>query len=345
MTPSFKHWAWVNTEPNLPDDEWKRRLARMKAAGIGAILPEIFNNRAAAYQSAHLPVLGPWLEQLLPLAREAGLEVHAWMHAMTCTIPQVNQEHRDWFAVNGLGESAVDKPAYVGYYQFLCPSHPEVQAFLRQRVEELSRYAELTSIHLDYIRFPDVILAAALQPQYGIVQDREYPQYDYCYCARCRAGFEERTGTDPLSLPDPGASAQWRQFRCDLITHLVREVLAPIARRRGKQVTAAVFPNWEHVRQQWSAWDLDAVLPMLYHSFYRENLEWIGGECRRGVESLQGSRTALYSGLFVPALKPEELARAMQVSVEGGAQGVSLFSAGAMSEAHWEEFSRAAHGL
>lgn len=339
MSAQLKHWAWITTEPGLPDDEWKRRLARMKEAGISAILPEIFNNHAAAYQSAHLPVVGPWLEQLLPLAGDAGIEVHAWMHTMTCNIPRITQEHPDWFAVNGQGESAVDKPAYVGYYKFLCPSQPGARAFLQQRVQELAQYAELTSIHLDYIRFPDVILAAALQPQYGIVQDREYPEYDYCYCPLCRAGFEKQTGIDPLALSDPSASAEWRQFRCDLITRLVKEVLAPIARRQGKQVTAAVFPNWQHVRQQWSTWELDAVLPMLYHSFYKENLEWIREECAQGVRSLAGT-TQLYSGLFVPALTPEELAQAIRVSIEGGAQGVSLFSAGAMSTAHWEQFSR-----
>lgn len=344
MASQLKHWAWVNTEPSLPDDEWKRRLARMREAGISAILPEIFNNHAAAYQSQHLPVLGPWLEQLLPLAQAAGIEVHAWMHTMTCNIPRINAEHPEWFAVNGRGESAVDKPAYVGYYKFLCPSQPGAVDLVAERVRELSRYAEVASIHLDYIRFPDVILAAALQPQYGIVQDREYPEYDYCYCARCRDGFAQQTGIDPLTLADPGANAQWRQFRCDLITNLVKGVLAPIARQQGKQVTAAVFPNWQHVRQQWAVWELDAVLPMLYHSFYREDLGWIRAQCARGVESLQGS-TALYSGLFVPALTPEELSQAMEASVAGGAKGVSIYSAGAMSEAHWESFRRTARQL
>lgn len=44
MTGRLKHWVWLNTEPGLPDDEWKQRLARMKQAGISAILPEIFDN-------------------------------------------------------------------------------------------------------------------------------------------------------------------------------------------------------------------------------------------------------------------------------------------------------------
>lgn len=338
MTTQLKHWTWITTELNAPDDEWKRRLARLKEVGIDAILPEIFNNRAAAYQSDHLPVAGRWLEQLLPLAQETGIEVHAWMHTMTCTIPEIVAGHPEWYVVNRKGESAADKPAYVGYYKFLCPSRPEVQEFLQRRVSELAAYEGLVSVHLDYIRFPDVILASALQPKYGIVQDREYPQYDYCYCQVCRAAFKEQTGIDPLDLEDPSANLAWRQFRCDQITHLVREILSPAIRRRRKQVTAAVFPNWQHVRQEWFRWGLDAALPMLYHSFYEEDIAWIQAECAKGVAALPAN-TPLYSGLFVPALTPKELAEAVRASIAGGARGISLFSAQAMTEVHWQSFA------
>jgi hypothetical protein len=34
---------------------------------------------------------------------------------------------------------------------------------------------------LDYVRYPDVILGADLQPKYNIVQDTELPEYDYGY--------------------------------------------------------------------------------------------------------------------------------------------------------------------
>ena len=224
------------------------------------------------------------------------------------------------------------------YYKFLCPSRPEVAQFLRQRVAELASYQDLASVHLDYIRLPDVILATGLQPKYGLVQDREYPAYDYCYCPLCRQLFKEQSGLDVEDLADPAAEPAWRQFRCDQITALVKEQLAPTARRLGKAVTAAVFPNWHHVRQQWSVWDLDGVLPMLYHSFYRENLNWIGAQCARGVAALPDG-VPLYSGLFVAALSPEELVQASRISLDGGAQGVSLFAAGSMSPAHWKAFA------
>ena len=150
-------------------------------------------------------------------------------------------------------------------------------------------------------------------------------------------------GADPMELEDPSADRNWRQYRYGLITHIVNDELVPVGRKRGKAMTAAVFPNWEQVRQQWSAWNLDAVLPMLYHSFYEEDLEWIGREVKKGIESLK-KRIPLYSGLYIPAIRPDELAEAIAVSMANGAGGVSLFSDGAMDEDHWEAFTASLTG-
>jgi uncharacterized lipoprotein YddW (UPF0748 family) len=334
-----KHWAWITTDLKTSLDEWKQKFSKMRRAGIQAILPEIYNSRKSYYASRHLPNGGQWLEQILPLAKAEGIEVHAWMWSMPCNVAEIVEKHPDWFAVNGLGESAATKPAYVNYYKFMCPSHPEVREFVRTTVSELAQMEALTGIHLDYIRYPDVILAEALQPKYHIVQDKEYPQYDYCYCERCREEFKKRNGIDPLKMNDPSANEEWRNFRYERITRLVNEDLIPVAHQAKKQITAAVFPNWENVRQQWPVWKLDAVLPMLYHRYYQKDIPWIQEQVSKGVKSLS-NRIPLYSGLFVPSLNPDELAQAVEASMKGGASGVSLFNAGSMTDAHWERFGR-----
>ncbi len=79
-------------------------------------------------------------------------------------------------------------------YRFMCSRHPEVQDFVRQNVAELASREGLAGVHLDYIRLPDAILAIGLQPKYNIVQDKEYPAYDYCYCDRCRADLRPKQG-------------------------------------------------------------------------------------------------------------------------------------------------------
>lgn len=87
-------------------------------------------------------------------------------------------------------------------------------------------------------------------------------------------------------------------------------------------------------------WNLDGVLPMLYHSFYNGGVDWIAEQTQKGIQSLKKD-IPLYSGLFVPCLTPDDLSRAIAASFRGGASGVSLFSAGAMSDAHWERFRKA----
>ncbi len=334
-TKRIKNWAWITTDLKIPDDDWLRKFAVMRHAGIDAILPEIFNSREAYYGSQHLPVGGEWLERIIPLAKKEGLEVHAWMWSMPCNIPEIYERQPEWYIVNGNGESSVVKPAYVDYYKFLCPSREEVHEFIEKRVKELAQYDELDGIHLDYIRLPDVIIAEALQPRYDVVQDREYPEFDYCYCEVCRSKFEDQTGIDPLELDDPAMNEPWRQFRYDSVTNLVNDKLVPIARKHDKKISAAVFPNWEAVRQQWMVWDLDAFLPMLYHNFYHGDTEWIKYHTHKGVTALDG-RVPLYSGLFVPELNPDELQQAVQVSLDAGAGGISLFHANAMDGNHWE---------
>jgi len=335
------HWIWSG--PNLHEsaDGWRREFARMKAAGIGAVLLTVYNGHRAFFRSRIAAMAAPRLEELLPLARAAGLAVHGWMWTLPCNDPAIQERHPDWYVVNGRGESARTHPAYVPYYRFLCPNRAGVREHIRRIVADLSAVEGLAGVHLDYIRYPDVILPVGLQPKYGIVQDREYPQYDYCYCEVCRRKFREATGMTVDDLPRADVRAAWDRFRYDSITGLVNDVLAPAVRQRGKQLTAAVFPNWRNVRQEWSRWRVDAVLPMLYHGFYNAGLDWVTARTRAGIGSLKPG-VELYSGLYVPHLAPEDVPAALCAAREGGAAGVSLFDVRAMSEEHWRHFAAAA---
>jgi len=335
-----RNWVWIKgPKTGQSDDEWKRQFDRLRAVGIEAVLPEVYNGTDALFDHPSFPVRERLLERLIPLAHGAGLQIHAWMWTMPCNNEEIIRNHPDWFAVSGLNEPAHLKPAYVGYYKFLCPCHPEVQDFVKGNVEALAKIEELDGVHLDYVRLPDVILAEALQPNYNIVQDREYPQYDYSYSQHCRDQFKAKTGIDPLTLDDPSTNAEWRQFRYDSITNLVNEKLVPTAKAYGKTITAAVFPNWESVRQEWHKWELDAFLPMLYNNFYNADLNWIKQQIVAARQRL-GNEKPVYSGLFLPALNPEDLATAAQLAQEGGAAGVSLFSMDEFSDAHAEALKK-----
>ncbi|MGC2197278.1 MAG: family 10 glycosylhydrolase [Terriglobales bacterium] len=337
-----KNWVWITLNPDRSVDAWKRLFATMRANNIHAILPEMYDGRHAYFRSRHLPVQTDLLGRLLPLARAEDLEVHAWMWTMPCMVPEIIAKHPDWYNVNARGESAVDKPAYVDYYKFLDPGCPEVREWVQTTVKELASIPDLTGVHLDYVRHPDAILPKGLWSKYNIVQDKVYPPYDYGYSNYERALFKKQFNVDPIDIgtgkiKDPTLEKAWFQFRLDMVVDLVNDYLVPAAHGKGKRITAAVFPGpslaREMVRQDWGRFQLDAFLPMLYHVFYDEGPEWVRTQTREGVSAVT---QPLYSGLFIHDMKAEEFTRTVQMALEGGASGVSLFSADAMDLAKWQ---------
>ena len=337
-------YAWLGGPGQATDTEILENFTDLKNKGIDGLM----------YNGGHDPAT---YARVGKLAKQAGLEFHTWIPTMVQhPSPKLKPE---WYAINGNGESAFDKPAYVSHYTFLCPNREEVYEFLADLYGKVADVPEVDAVHLDYIRFPDVILARGLWDKYGLVMDKEYPQFDYCYCDKCQADFKEKTGIDIVEVEDPSAVEEWKQFRYDLITKMVNR-LADVAHSKNKQINAAVFPGpFSHaqkiVRQEWHKWDLDAVYPMNYNDFYLEGTDWVGEMCKEGVEATQG-KVPLYSGLFIcpkpetktkeadpenHGLLPEELEAAIRESMQNGAAGICLFTPGRMTDAHWEVFEKA----
>jgi uncharacterized lipoprotein YddW (UPF0748 family) len=336
VAPARKNFVWLRPSLAKTPADWQRDFAAMRAAGIHGIVPEIYNGSQALFQSRRLPVRAPWLETAIPLAAAAGLEVHAWMWCMPCLIADVLNAHPDWYNVNARGESAADRPAYVNYYKFLDPARPEVREFVRDTVRELAAIPGLTGVHLDYIRHPDAILPSGLWSKYGIVQDRVYPAYDYGYTEYGRRAFKAKTGIDPIELPDPESNAAWLQYRLDSVVDLVNEYLVPAAHASGKAISAAVFPGPGRartmVRQDWGRFRLDAFFPMLYHTFYGAGPDFVKTCTEEAVRAVKAS---VYSGLFVGPLDAAAFTRTIEMALAGGASGVSIFDAGAMTPERW----------
>ena len=333
---ALKNWSWITVNETRSADDWKRLFHTMREAGIRAILPEIYDGRHAYFPSQRLPVKTDILSKILPLAIAEGLEVHAWMWSMPCMIEEIMKKHPDWYNVNAKGESAIDKPAYVPYYKFLDPGRPEVREWVQGTVKELAGIAELTGVHLDYIRHPDAILPSGLWQKYGIVQDKVYPPYDYGYTEYERREFKKQYGLDPIQIADPEHHQQWVQYRLDMVTGLVNDYLAPAAHARKKLITAAVFPGptlaRQMVRQDWGAWRLDAFLPMLYNNFYQAGPEWVKKQVQEAVDT---TGKPIYSGLFIHNIDQSAVKLLLENAFAGGASGVALFSADGMDQTKW----------
>lgn len=316
-----KTWIWFSWGKRSLE-EVETQLRTIRSAGIRSVLLA-----APAHK----------LRMLEAICSELDIQLHAWYITLCRNNQELIQQHPDWFMVSRTQCSTVTHPPYVGYYRWLCPSKSEVRHWLLQQISQLTDIPWLAGVHLDYIRYPDVILPAGCQPQYNLKQTHEEPQFDFCYCATCRNAFSVEHGIDPLELQNPDTHTSWLRYRYNTISQLVTQI-ATLVHRRGKLLTAAVFATpaeaTSMVRQQWHLWPLDAAFPMIYHTCYDQPLEWVAHAAARCRANLPKT-VELYPGLFIPGISHQQLAPLIQEVVSTGASGVSLFDAGNMKIEHY----------
>jgi len=338
---TFDVFVWQSWSDDATYESLKSDFHRLKSHGVkGVCFNAGFNldRIRIAAQAAH----------------EESLVFHAWI---PCMLQQGLP--KSWYAVNRVGQSALDAPAYVPYYTALDPNNPEVRHWVKTKYAEVANIPEVDFVQLDYIRYVDVILAKGLWNKYGLVMNEEYAPADYCYCDACVADFRHKTGIDIRTVSDPSKIKEWAQYRCDVITTLVNEV-ADTIHQRGKKISADVFPGpYSHaywmVRQEWNKWAVDAVFPMNYNDFYLEPASWVGKVTRKEVRAMK-HKVPVYSGLFIcrdwqnkqniadpegHGLLPSEIKRVVRDCRKSGAAGICLFSASSMTEAHWQALSEA----
>lgn len=315
----MRNFVWAGPDAKADAAALKAKVAALKANGIGGVFLSGVDARK------------------IDALKEAGLEAHIWMWTTNRGDAWIRENHPDWYMVSRTGKSCFDAPPYVDYYRWVSPVIPGVRSFLKEKVDEIASHAGVDGVHLDYVRYPDVILPKALWKDYGVDQREELPQFDFCYSAHTREAFKKKFGRDPLEMRDPAHDAEWLHFRYDSVTELVEE-LAAQTRRHQKAITAAVFPTprlaRKICRQDWDKWPLDFAAPMIYHSFYEEPVEWVG-ECV--LENIQAARFPIVAGLYMPAFaSPEEFRTGLRLVKKRGGAGVSLF--GGVGEAFWEVF-------
>lgn len=303
-------------------DGFRRRLQKYKQLGL-----------------THVFLGGGVQEDAFKAVKEAGLELHCWMWTTNRNEPALREQHPEWFMVSRSGKSCADQPPYVGYYRWLSPAIPEVCDYISARAAELASNPLVDGVHLDYVRFPDVILPKALWETYGLDQTEELSDYDFCYSEATRALCLKTLGFDPLKLDQPDSHAEWINFRQDLVVQLVQRIAGEV-KAKGKQTTAAVFPTPSMARricrQAWDRWPLDAFCPMIYHSFYNEEVDWIG-TCL--IENVRAVSSPVIAGLYMPAFAGvDDFRQGLEICRRRGAKGVSLF--GDPTEEQWQVFSR-----
>lgn len=322
---SFKFGTWITSNKNKADADYTAEFKRYKEGGIDEVL---INTSTDAKE----------LERLVPLAAKEGLKVHAWMWAVNRPGDTVAQKHPEWYMVSRDGKSCFDTRPYVNYYQWLCPTRPESRNHILGLVEKMAKVEGIESVHLDYIRFPDIFLPIGLLPKYDLKQDTEMAEFDFCYCEVCISEFEKIHHKNPLESENTAIDMEWKNFRLNAIRNLVNEAY-DVVHKHNKKLTAAVFPYPEMadhmVRQRWDKWNIDEVYPMIYHGFYNEEIDWVGYATKQGVSDLEPKNVGLNTGVFLPPFtSAEELKEAIHYAKDNGAKGVTFFDGPQLTDAY-----------
>lgn len=222
------------------------------------------------------------LALLLDRAQAAGVRVHAWVNVLSLSqnraAPIVAQLGRDAVLVDRRGRSLLDYPDYDvpapdrTYYRmgtpglYLDPAAPGVADWLIGLFGELvTRYPALAGLHLDYIRYPDV-LPFSPGTRFGV-------GLDFGYGEASRARFARETGKRaPFGSSLENADA-WDDWRRERVSALVREIARTArAQRPGIALSAAVWSHADRaylaLEQDWRKWLeeglLDFAVPMAY---------------------------------------------------------------------------------
>jgi len=324
---SFDFGVWITSKKGKSNEEYTSEFKKYKAGGIDEIL---INTGTDPKE----------LERLVPIAAAEGLSVHAWIMAMNRPGDSIALQHPDWYMVSRDGKSCYDTRPYVGYYQWLCPTREESRNHVLSLVEGLAKVEGIESVHLDYIRFPDIFLPIGLLPKYDLKQETEMAEYDFCYCDVCISEFEKLHHKNPKESSNTAIDMEWKNFRLNAIKSVVDDAYE-IVKNNNKKLTAAVFPYPEMadhmVRQRWDKWNIDEVYPMIYHGFYNEEIDWIGYATKQGVDDVKAKNIGINTGVYLPPFtSAEELKQAILLAKENGAKGVTFFDGPQLTDEYLE---------
>jgi uncharacterized lipoprotein YddW (UPF0748 family) len=287
------------------------------------------------------------LRSLVARAHEAGLRVHAWVNVLSLAqnrdTPLQRSLGRDAIHVDRRGRSLLDYPKFEvpepdrGYYRmgtpglYVDPAAPGVaEALVATFAELCARYPELDGLHLDYIRYPDV-LPFAPGTRFGV-------GLDFGYGARTRERFRAETGREAPFADGIGNADAWDAWRREQVDAIVREsARAARAAQPRIAMSAAVWSYadraYQVLGQDWRRWLeegwLDFAVPMAYTR--DDRLLRYQAEAYAGTP--QGERIWPGLGVWLFAKEPERAVRQVEIALAAGAPALALFSWDSIAEA------------
>ena len=359
---THRRGLWVLCEGSQRVLEHPERVATLladaKALGATDLFVQVYRGgRAwfdstladpAPFRAARERSGGDALEGLLAAAHAAGLRVHAWVNVLSLSSRRDAPILRDLgpgaVLVDQAGRSLLDYPELDvpppdrRYYRlgtpaiWLDPGAPGVAERLVATLAELAtRYPALDGLHLDYIRYPDV-LPFVPGTRFGV-------GLDFGHGPATRDRFRRETGLEAPSPPERlGNADAWDAWRRDRVTQLVAGIgEAARAARPGLAISAAVWGHADRaylsMGQDWRRWLEDGLLDFAVAMAYTRDDRLFGYQAAELVHSGRAGAVWLGVGAWLFAAEPGRALAQLRVARASGAAGDSLFSWDAIADA------------
>jgi uncharacterized lipoprotein YddW (UPF0748 family) len=332
-------------------------LATARALGASDLFVQVYRNGRAWYETDFADAspfratqaatgIDP-LAALLRDAHAAGLRVHAWVNVLSLAdnrdAPLLRDLGRGAVLVDQRGRSILDYPQLEvpppdrAYYRMGTPAiwlDPAALG-LEERLaatfaELLARHPDFDGLHLDYIRFPDV-LPFAPGSRFGV-------GLDFGHGEATRALFREQTGLEPPDAKSRGNADAWDGWRRDRVTALVAAIRgAARGARPGLELSAAVIPSVDRayyaLLQDWRRWLEEGLLEFAVAMAYTRDDRMLRYQAQELAAGPQAPRVWLGLGTWLFAKEPERALAQLRIVREAGAAADALFSYDAIAEA------------
>ncbi len=280
------------------------------------------------------------LSELLDRAHAADLRVHAWVNVLSLArnreAPVLRALGRDAVLVDRHGRSLLDYPKLDvpppdrRYYRmgtpalYLDPAAPGLRDWVAGTYAELlARYPRLDGLHLDYIRYPDV-LPIAPGSRFGV-------GLDFGYGERTRERFRSETGLRAPYGESLANANRWDAWRRDAVTELVREIRRQATAVQPEvRMSAAVWTYADRVYlalgQDWRRWLEEGLIELAVPMAYTLDDRLLRYQAEHFANLALGSRIWLGLGSWLFAKDPERARAQIRIAREAGTAGEALFS-------------------
>lgn len=348
--PPWRRGLWVVRHALRTPESIDGVIATALDVGADALFVQVNGRMEAYYRSRLLPPAPDAAPDFDPLdyvifrARDAGLQVHAWINVFTAGMLAERPSHPDhvlnrrpdWVTVDRTGRSLWDytwqeAQVYVPA-RMLDPGVPGVQQFVLDAALEVVDSYDVDGIHLDYVR---------------------YPSRRFGYHPESISRFMAEHGFDPMEVEQDAAAFvavhgweefarrldtwdEWRRSQVSLLVARLREAID--ARGGGHLFSVAVGADAHDAvtekLQHWPAWLEDGLVDAVLLMAYSPDTDRVAAQVEYAAELGQRFGAPVYAGIGAYLLNGDAalLRRQVNAALSAGAEGIAVFSYDTLAE-------------